>query len=126
MESLEQNTQQALTLLIYATLIMLVFITVFLVKLLADLSNLAKSLESLIAVVKHDIGPTMKELKRALININSITKTTTSQFNNLNSAISEGIVAFSNSSKGIPERARIVLSSLKKGILSGLSAFLKK
>jgi len=126
LETLSQNAQQALEFLIYATIIMLIIITVFLVKLLADLSSLAKSLQSLAAIVKHDLGPTMKELKRALININSLTNSTTTQFSSLNTALNEGINILSSSSRGVVSKARVVVSSLKRGVLAGLKALMEE
>jgi len=126
LEILSQNAQQSLEFLIYATIIMLIIITVFLVKLLADLSSLAKSTQSLVAVVKHDLGPTMKELKRALININSITNSTTTQFSSLNTALNDSLNILSHSSKGVASGAKVLFSSLKRGVLTGLKVFLEQ
>jgi len=126
LETISQSTQQSLVLLIYASIFMLVFITFFLIKLLMDLSSLAKSLQSLVVVVKHDLAPTMKEFKRAMININAITQSTSSQFKGLNSALSDGLNIFSSSAKGVSGKAKIILASLREGLFTGLKVFMEE
>ena len=123
---LSVTVQQLLGLLIGVTIVLLIIIAVFLVKLLIDLSSLAKSTENLVAIAKHDLGPTLKEFKRALININAITSSTSTQFKGLNTALNDGLNAFSNSTRGISDRARVVLSSVKQGILTGLKVFMEE
>ena len=97
MIDLSQNTEQLLTLLIWTTMIVLIIITVFLIKLLIDMSNLVRSSQNIITIVKHEIEPTLRELKRALININSITNGS----GDINKTISSSINILSSSTTGI-------------------------
>lgn len=71
---------------------------IFLVKLLADLSSLVKSIQSMIGIVKHELEPTIREFKRALVNINSIA--TNSETGNVVKSLSSGINALSGSTSG--------------------------
>lgn len=122
MDNLILSIEQPLQLLIYTTIIILVVITVFLVKLLVEASSLVKSLQGLSVIIKQDLEPTIKELKRTLINLNSMTIGAESQFKSLN----EGISILTNSTKGIMGKAGVVADSLKKGILAGINVFLEK
>lgn len=125
MEELSTSIQQPLEFLIYASIIMLIIVTVFLVKLLADLSSLAKSLQSLTGIVKHEIEPTIKELKYTLKNISSIAANADSQVNNLNKTLDKGLDAISNSTGDILSKAKVVGSSIRQGILTGINVFLE-
>lgn len=118
--------QQSLEFLIYATIIMLIIVSVFLVKLLVDLSSLIKSLQNILSIVKHDLGPTIKEFKRALININSIASTTDNQFKDINKVISSAISAFSGSGQNLSSKAKLVFSSLRKGLSAGTKVFFEE
>jgi len=126
LESLSLNIQQPLVLLIYTTTIILIIVTVFLVKLLLDLTNLVKSMQGLAGSVKHELEPTIKELKRALININSVTSNADMQVNNLNSTLNKGLDVINSSTKGIFSRAKILTSSLKNGISAALQTLLQE
>ena len=126
MESLSLNIQQPLVLLIYTTTIILIIVTVFLVKLLVDLTSLAKSMQGLAGSVKHELEPTIKELKRALININSVTSSADFQVNNINNSLNKGLDIISTSTKGIFGRARILTSSLKNGISAALQTLVQE
>ena len=44
----------------------------------------------------------------------------------INTALNDGLNAFSNSTRGISDRARVVLSSVKQGILTGLKVFMEE
>jgi len=126
LESLSLNIQQPLVLLIYTTTIILIIVTVFLVKLLVDLTSLAKSMQGLAGSVKHELEPTIKELKRALININSVTSSADFQVNNINNRLNKGLDIISTSTKGIFGRARILTSSLKNGISVALQTLVQE
>jgi uncharacterized protein YoxC len=120
------SLQQALTVFLYVASVTFLIITIFVIKLCIDLSSLAKSMQNLIVVIKHDLGPTMKEFKRALVNINTIADSTGTQFKGLNSAINGGLNVLSNSTKDLSDRARLVVASIRQGFYAGLKAFLKK
>jgi len=64
---MNSGLEQALIVLTYTTIIMLVIISAFLVKLLVDFSNLIKSKHDLVLLLNHELEPTLKELKKPLI-----------------------------------------------------------
>ena len=118
------NVQEPLMFLLYVSIFAILIITFFLVKLLMDLSSLTKSLQSLSAIVKHELEPTIREFKRALININSITNNADLQVNNINKTLTSGLSILSGSTSGIINKAKVITSSLKQGILTGLQVFI--
>lgn len=63
-----------LTFLAYATGIIFILISVFLIKLLIDMSRLTKNLDSTLDIVKVELEPTLKEIKESLQSINSFVK----------------------------------------------------
>lgn len=124
MENLSQNIQQPLEFMIYTTIVMLIFISVFLVKLLIDLSNLAKSLQLLSVFFKKEIEPTLKELKYTLSNINSVALNMDGKVNTINSAFNSSFNAVSGSAESMAIKAKVLGSTLKQGILTGLKVLL--
>lgn len=125
MEHLSQNIQQPLEFMIYTTIVMFIFISVFLIKLLIDLSNLVKSLQILSNLFKREIEPTLKELKYTLANINSIALSMDGKVSKINDALNTGMNAFSDSAENIANRTKIVFSSVKEGLLAGLKILLE-
>lgn len=109
--------------LIYSTIIMSIIVTVFLVKLLIDLSNLARSSQNFVAVCKHELEPTIKELKRALNNFSFVSSNTDKQVDSINQTINKGLGAVLAGSSGMFGRCRVVSTSLVKGILTGIKVF---
>lgn len=125
MENLSQNIQQPLEFMIYTTIVMFIFISVFLVKLLIDLSNLAKSLQLLTVFFKKEIEPTLKELKYTLSNINSVALNMDGKVNTINSAFNTSFNAVSDSAESLAIKAKVLGSSLKQGLLAGFKVLLE-
>lgn len=126
MENLLINLQQPLEFLIFTTIITSILITVFLVKLLIDLSNLSKSADNFISIVKHEIEPTIKEFKKALANINAVANTADYQVTNINKSIAKGMNVLSGSTTDVFNKTRILTACVKQGILTGLKVLLSK
>ncbi|MDD3013726.1 MAG: hypothetical protein PHC34_08505 [Candidatus Gastranaerophilales bacterium] len=122
MEGLTFINQQLLSFLITETIIILIIITILLVKLLVDLSNLAKSVQNLTGIIKLELEPTLKEFRRTLLNINSIASSADSQVVNLNRSIN----VISDSTSKLYSKAKVLTSSLKQGLLTGLKVFLEQ
>ena len=122
MEGLTFINQQLLGFLIIETIIILIIVSILLVKLLVDLSNLAKSVQNLAGIIKLELEPTLKEFRRTLLNINSIASSADSQVVNLNRSID----VISNSTSKIYNKAKIITSSLKQGVLTGLKVFMSQ
>jgi len=122
LEGLTFINQQLLGFLIIETIIILIIVSILLVKLLVDLSNLAKSVQNLAGIIKLELEPTLKEFRRTLLNINSIASSADSQVVNLNRSID----VISNSTSKIYNKAKIITSSLKQGVLTGLKVFMSQ
>lgn len=76
MEMSQIALNQGLTFLTWATGIVIIVVAGFLVKLLIDLSALAKNLNETSIIVNTELKPTLKELNQTLNSINEIVKST--------------------------------------------------
>ena len=122
MEGLTFINQQLLSFLITETIIILIIVSILLVKLLVDLSNLAKAVQNLTGIIKLELEPTLKEFRKTLLNINSIASTADSQVVNLNRSID----VISNSTSKIFNKAKIISASIKQGIWTSLKVFMEQ
>ncbi|OGH95545.1 MAG: hypothetical protein A2039_08330 [Candidatus Melainabacteria bacterium GWA2_34_9] len=116
MESLTQSIHYPLQLLIYASVFFIITIGVFLIKLLIDLSGLAKSCDEFVQTTQGELEPVIKELKTTLVNINQISSNLSSQLNNMNVGIKKGAKAVLEASTIIGSRARDVGKNIGKNI----------
>ena len=76
-----------LTFLAYGTLIILIVIAVFLVKLLIDLSTLIKNVNQTSMMLNTELKPTLDELQATLQSINTIIKNTDNNMVNFKDAV---------------------------------------
>ena len=76
MEMSQIALNHGLTFLTWATGIVIIVVAGFLVKLLIDLSALAKNLNETSIIVNTELKPTLKELNQTLNSINEIVKST--------------------------------------------------
>ena len=76
-----------LTFLAWGTLIILIVIAVFLVKLLIDLSTLIKNVNQTSIMLNTELKPTLDELQATLQSINSIIKNTDNNMINIKDAV---------------------------------------
>ena len=74
MEMSQIALNQGLTFLAWATGVILIVVAGFLVKLLIDLSTLAKNLNQTSIIVNTELKPTLQELNTTLSSINEIVK----------------------------------------------------
>lgn len=92
-----------------------------LIKLLIDLSKLAKNVDETTTIVKTEIEPTLKELNKALSSINAIAQNADKQVDSLSktleSLLGAGVVAFS--------RAKNFPGGLLKGLIKGITTAIK-
>lgn len=112
----------SLIFLIFSTIIIGVIVSVFLIKLLIDLSKLTVNLDETTTLVKREIEPTLKEIKQALNNINSIAQSADKQFNVAKKVLS-GVLGASGIALG---GLKTISGGFLKGILAGLKLFKKK
>ncbi len=107
----------SLMFLIFTTIILGVLISVFIIRLLIDLSRLTVNIDETTTVVKQEIEPTLKELKETLNNLNSIAKSADKQVDVIKKVFS-GLV-------GASGLAFCGLKNISGGFLKGLFAGLK-
>jgi uncharacterized protein YoxC len=119
---LEILNQQLLGLLITETIIILIIVSILLVKLLIDLSNLAKSVQSVLSIIKLELEPTLKEFRKTLLNINSIAASADSKVLSLNRSID----VISDSTSKVFSKAKIFGASIRKGLLTGMKVFMEQ
>lgn len=107
---------QALIFLSYSTILMLIVITVFFVKLLIDLSNFANTLNQISSVFQHEIEPTLKELKKVIENINTMALQADKQIDNVRKVV-EVISSTSGVALG---KVKGFYSGILKGVFTGV------
>ena len=126
METSQILLNHGLTFLALATGIIIVVVGGFLVKLLLDLSKLAKNVDETTSIVKSELEPTLKEFNNALKSINSIAKNADKQVDSLSKLV-ESILGLSATAFA---RARNLSGGIFKGLLKGLvtvtKMFMKK
>lgn len=110
---------QGLTFLAWASGIVIVVVAGFLVKLLIDLSDLAKSLNSTSNMLNNELRPTLKELNETLGAINSVVKSTDKGVDNFKSAVEKTF----GKTKMLSET---LFGGLVKGFVTVLGMFSKK
>ena len=72
MQDLSPFLDQALIFFAYTTTVVVVVVSVFLIKLLIELSELAKISQKVAYMLKNEFEPTVIELQKALKTINSV------------------------------------------------------
>lgn len=112
----------SLIFLIFTTIIIGVIVTVFLIKLLIDLSKLTVNLDEVTTLVKREVEPTLKEIKEALNNINTLAKSADKQFDVAKKILS-GVLGASGMALG---GLKTISGGFMKGILAGFKLFRKK
>lgn len=110
-----------LTFLAIATGITILVVGGFLVKLLFDMSKLAKNLSDTTVVIKDELKPALSELSSTLKSINSITKNANSKVDSFSKILEEifgaGSIMFT--------KAKTISGGLVKGLTKGLVTVLK-
>lgn len=121
METSQIFLNHGLTFLAVSTAIMLIVVGSFLVKLIIDLSKLAKNVDETTTIVKAEIEPTLQELNKALKSINSIAQNADKQVDTLGkfleNAFGVGALALT--------RAKNISGGLLKGLVKGLATVVK-
>src|SRR5574344_2073389 len=87
MDTTQIALNQGLTFLAWTTGIIFIIVAAFVVKLLVDLSALAKNVDETTSLVKSEIEPALKELNVALQTINNVVKNTDRHVDNVKAAI---------------------------------------
>ena len=121
----EAALHNSLIFLIYTTGIVLVLVSVFLIKLLIDLSRFTNNVNSTLNVLKSELEPTSSELKASLKSINAFVKSTDERIDTFKKAITDtlgfGVTAVSK----LKNISGAIISGAVKGFLVTYKLFSK-
>lgn len=110
MEMSQIALNQGLTFLTWATGFVVIIVAGFLVKLLIDLSVLAKNLNQTSIIVNTELKPTLKELNETLSSINEIVKNT-----------DKGVGDFKSAVGKLVDKTKLVSGTLFGGLIKGFT-----
>lgn len=110
MEMSQIALNQGLTFLAWATGVVIVVVAGFLVKLLIDLSKLAKNLNQTSTIVNTELKPTLNELNQTLSSINEIVKNT-----------DKGVGDFKTAVGGLIDKTKALSGTLFGGLVKGFA-----
>ncbi len=114
MELSQIALNHGLTFLAWATGIIVIVVGGFLVKLLIDLSALAKNLNEISTIVNTELKPTLTNVNETLNSINEIIKNTNNGVGDVKSAIGR-----------IVDKTKMISGSLIGGLLNGFATMYK-
>ena len=107
------DTSISLNILLITTIICLIVLTVFVIKLIVSITKLSDNANVIATSVQKEIEPTLKELQEAAKSINSIANTADEKFSGIKSGL--------NSVVGAGSLLGGKLKSFSKGILKGIA-----
>ena len=107
------DTNISLNILLITTIICLIVLTVFVIKLIISITRLSDNANVIASSVQKEIEPTLKELQEAAKSINSIANTADEKFAGVKSGISSVV--------GAGSILGGKLKSFSKGILKGIA-----
>lgn len=110
MELSQIALNQGLTFLAWATGIVVIVVAGFLIKLLIDLSKLAKNLNETSTIINTELKPTLENVNETLNSINDIIKST-----------DKGVGDFKSAVGKIVDKTKEVSGSIFGGLLSGFA-----
>ena len=111
----------SLVILIYTTVLVMLVVAGFLVKLLFDLSNLAKAAKTATELIQNELEPTLKELQEVAVSVKSIANTADEKFTSLKNTFFGAI----EKTTCVTNRLKSVLSGIVRGISVGIKLFKK-
>ena len=114
MEMSQIALNQGLTFLTWATGIVIIVVAGFLIKLLFDLSTLAKNLNQTSIIVNTELKPTLNELNQTLASINEIVKNTDKGVGDFKFAVSKFF-----------DKTKLVSGSIFGGLIKGFTTAYK-
>ena len=94
----------------------------FLIKLIIDSIKLVQNLDETTTIVKNEIEPTIKELKKTLENLNSLTEGTNNQINQVRKILA-GLLGVGSFALG---GMKNITGGFFKGVMEGIKFFTNK
>lgn len=119
---MEDGLSIALTFLSYTCIILFTVITVFLIMLIKDLMDLAKSYKNLSETIQKEINPTLEEIKKALVSINGLATGVDKQINAVKSSFGTAYKLAFNATSKLKGTAAAIIG----GVIAGYKMFSKK
>jgi len=107
--------------LMFVTIICLVVLTVFVVKLIISVTKLSDNANSIATSVSKEIEPTLQELKEAAKSINSIANNADTKFQNAKAGLASAI----GLSACLGGKLKSFIQGISKGISFGMNMFKK-
>ena len=114
MELSQISLNNGLTFLAWASGVIIVIVGGFLVKLLIDLSKLAKSAGVTTEILNTELPPTLKELNETLTSVNAIVKSTDQGVDNVKAIIEKTFERTKGLIGGVVQGFKSVFSLFKK------------
>lgn len=121
METSQILLNNGLAFLAVATGIMLVVVGGFLIKLLVDLSSLARNVDETTSVVRNELRPTLREVNESLHTLNEFMKSTDKGIDKMRFAMED---AYGKSAATFT-KLKFFSNSLIKGLYNGFSTVMK-
>ena len=121
METSQILLNNGLAFLAIASGVMFVIVGGFLIKLLIDISKLAKNVDETTSVVRNELKPTLRELNESLHTLNDFMKTTDKGIIKVRGAVEDAFDAGSATFS----KLKFISGSLIAGIYKGFSTVLK-
>jgi len=121
----ESALNNGLIFLVYTSSFVLVLVSIFLVKLLIDLSRFAKNLNSTLEVLKTELEPTLAELKISLKSLNSFVKSTDERVVSLKKALTDTFGFGFTAITKLKNISGAIISGAVKGFLTTYKLFSK-
>ena len=111
--------------LIYTTGIVLILVSVFLIKLLIDLSRFTKNMNSTLDVVKNELEPTLLELKASLKSINAFVKSTDERIDTFKKAVTGTFGLGISAVTKVKNMSGAIITGAVRGFLTAYKLFTK-
>jgi predicted PurR-regulated permease PerM len=116
-----EAAQIALLVLVSVSTIVIITVSVFLIRLLIDLSKLAKTVISAGEIIQKELEPTLRELRTAAVSVNSIIDGANRQI----SVLRKALMGVAGATKNVGTKMGGLFSGLAKGISMGIKLFRK-
>ncbi len=110
-----------LIILIWVSVVSIILITIFLIKLLYDLSDLTKSMTKGSEMLQNEIEPTLKELNEAVASLNKVSGIAKEHVERIQKTIHN----ITNGMSAVGGKIQGLFSGLSNGIQFGLKLFRK-
>ncbi len=114
--------EQGLIILVFTTIVVLVVLTIFVVRVLINMFKLTESLDKTTEIINTEIEPTIKELNQVLNNVNKLAESADTQMTNAKQGLAKILGVAGIALGGLKSFS----GSFLKGFSSAMKLFIKK